>query len=325
MTDTTETTEPTEPTEPIGSIEPTAPADPWALPTTAAAPPVGDAWAVSAEVLSSEEARKPRRAALLRWGAAALILLLSGTAAAVAVTAPERTKIPGLETPNDGRYAFPQLTLPPLPSGKPAPHASGTDGRHYADLRQLLLTPPKGATVSAASAAASPAPSSSASASATAAPTATAAAADAADWVPCTGYAARDKDPAKFNALLAENACRAATKRVWTTPDGTRTEIWLLRFGSAVEAGAFYLKMNQGDLKDVPGLEYAYLSIAPSVDSTSSTAFTKTTAGSKNEPVGRVAYVQASDIAAAVVMTNPQGVPVQAFRQVTILQNNMLH
>jgi len=321
MTDTTDTTEPTRPTEPTAPAETTAPADPWALPTTAAAPPAGDAWAVSAEVLSSEEARKPRRVALLRWGAAALVLLLSGTAAAVAVTAPERTKIPGLETPNDGRYAFPQLTLPPLPSGKPAPHASGSDGRHHADLRQLLLPAPRGASLSAASPAASPAPSTSISAT----PTATAAAADAADWVPCTSYAARDKDPAKFNALLAENACRAATKRVWTTPDGTRTEIWLLRFGSLVEAGAFYLRMNQGDLKDVPGLEYAYLSIAPSVDGTSSTAFTKTTAGSKNEPVGRVAYVQANDIAAAVVMTNPQGVPVQAFRQVTILQNNMLH
>ncbi|MFD0529335.1 hypothetical protein ACFQ1I_24460 [Kitasatospora arboriphila] len=114
--------------------------------SVAGTPAPGDAWGRAPELLESAGADRPRsRATLLRWGAAALVLLLSGTGAALAVAAPDRTDIPGLATPNDGRYAFPPLTLPPLPSGKPAPDDAASYGRHFADLRGLLLPLPEGA------------------------------------------------------------------------------------------------------------------------------------------------------------------------------------
>ncbi|WP_045305041.1 hypothetical protein [Saccharothrix sp. ST-888] len=293
---------------------------------------------------AAEDVRKPRRTTALRWGAAALLLLLSGTATAVAVTAQPRTDMPGLRTASDGRYAFPPLTLPPLPSGRPAPGADPANRRHYADLRLLLLPVPKGAsdasgasasastTPSAdttSSASASPSASASASAPATSAPASVSAAgtmpAAGAAWAKCSDYADRFKSPATRTALLNENACRAATQRVWTAPDGTRTEIWLLSFGSEAEAGAFYRDLGTEQLKDVPALTDVHLPIDVGPGSRARLMSAGKTAGGAKDPVGRVAGLVNGDVFASVAMTNPRGVPVSAFQQVTILQANMLN
>ncbi|MER5638369.1 hypothetical protein ABT095_15590 [Kitasatospora sp. NPDC002227] len=261
------------------------------------------------EVLEAGEPEQPKapksRRGLVRLAAAALVFALTGTAAALAVAAPERTALPGLRTPNDGRYSFAPLTLPALPSGKPKPDGVASVSRHYADLRGLLLPEPKGATREPV---------------AHATPQTT----DAA-FVRCTDYAARDLHPALYTTLLTESACRAAAERVWTGPDGTRTELWLLGFGSAAEAGPFYLKAASDNPIDLPGLQDLDSGFVP-VGSQTVSAYraTQKTAGDHREPIGRVGYLQAGDVLAVVVMTNPKGVPAQAFRQVVTLQDQLL-
>ncbi|AUG78743.1 hypothetical protein CFP65_3973 [Kitasatospora sp. MMS16-BH015] len=302
----------------------------------------GTGEAPAADLLAAE----PRRArpGLLRWGAAALVLLLTGAGAAFAVTAPERTDLPGLRTPNDGRYAFAPLSLPPLPPGRPAFTSAGSAGHHYADLRQLLLPMPKGATpvVLPGRGAGNPAPtgaSPSAGATASPKPTATPSApttpagsptgARPADGlvgkVGCTDYAARDLHPAQVTALLTEAACRSAAERVWTGPDGTRAELWLLRFGSGDEAGAFYLKAASDDPIELPGLkdvDNGFVQL--NAMTASALRATAKTAGPGQDPVGRVAYLRVGDVYALVALTNPKGVPAQAFRQVTMDQDDLL-
>jgi hypothetical protein len=293
---------------------------------------------------AAEEAREAHRATALRWGAAALLLLLSGTATAVAMTAQARTDIPGLRTANDGRYVFPALTLPPLPSGRPVPSADKGNRRHYADLRGLLLPAPRGASdvsgppsipvpVSAGSSANS-APSVSSSPAASAGPAAStdpsaSAATDAASvsasagWAKCSEFTDRYRSPALPTAALDENACRAATKRVWTGPDGTRTEIWLLSFGSGTEAGSLYRDLGPSDLKGVPALTAAPGRIDAGTGTVPKLFATKET-GSTGDPVGREVLFSDGDVFASIVMTDPKGVPLQAFQQVTLLQEAML-
>ncbi|MEU9129261.1 hypothetical protein AB0D08_14345 [Kitasatospora sp. NPDC048540] len=338
--------EPAEPAADADAVPPHTPApeQPWGP------PPIGeptlDAWSLSAEALQAEQARRPRRTAMLRWGGAAVIAVLTATAAAVAVTTPDRTSLPGLRTPNDGRYAFPQLTLPPLPSGKAEPAKAGLH-RHYADLRQLLLPAPAGATLeqpatasagaaaSGSPTAAAPSPAASAAPaspgapgtpgdgpSATASPT-TAAAVPAAAWSDCNDFAATDKNAPKITASLLESACLAATKRVWTGPDGTRTEIWLLRFGSNTEANRFYERAGtKSEPKDAAPLKRSGLVFQsmPTVASQARAADEK----ADGRPVAEAADIAAGDVVARIVMTNPKGVQEQAFRQVTVLQADLL-
>ncbi|MEV6211438.1 hypothetical protein [Kitasatospora sp. NPDC051914] len=326
-------------TDTTGHVPPAAPpAAPTAAPEVLAAPPAaavppqpgpeqpgppavaGDAWSPAPELLEAAASdRRRTRAALLRWGAVALVLLLSGTAAALAVTAPDRTDIPGLATPGDGRYAFPPLTLPQLPSGKPDPGQVAAAGRHYADLRGLLLPPPRGAVLeqpTATGKAASPA-------AAGAAPSGASAAAAGVPWLACTDYAAGDGARARLDAAMAEYACRAATRRTWTAADGTRTDIWLFRFGSQNEAHGLFGEIGWSEPKGVPALHSADVEVDPSLP----TSMLTTQAGdqkAKNGPTARAAYLQQGDVVAGIVMTNPDGVAVQAYRQVALLQSQML-
>jgi hypothetical protein len=289
------------------------------------------------EELAEQQAhRARRRKAAVRWSCAALVFALAGTGTALAVTAPERTDIPGLATPSDGRYTFPPLTLPPLPAGKAAPNGTGKS-LHYADLRHLLLPAPKEAGGSLAAptfpapsarptASGTPEPAPSATASPAATPTAapTAAAAPA-DWVPCDALLAEQQDPAKLRATLLENACRAATVREWTATDGTRTQIRLLRFGSSKESWNTYTSLRSKSApKAAPDTKSTDHEKWDEVDGVELTAVESTANGPKGGPTARIAYVSAADVLAVITMTNPAGVPVAPFRQVVTLQSDLL-
>ncbi|MEV8098287.1 hypothetical protein [Kitasatospora sp. NPDC085879] len=247
------------------------------------------------------------RAGLVRWGAAALVLLLSGTGAALAVAAPDRTDIPGLATPGDGRYAFPPLTLPPLPAGKAAPEEPSSYGRHFADLRGLLLPPPKGAVLEQA---AGTAPSASA-------------AAPGVPWLPCAAYTADNSAKAGLDAGMAEFACRAATRRTWTAADGTRTDIWLFRFGSRAEASGMLAQLGSSRPKGVPVLGFSDTAVDPALGPASLTV-RASDEKANGRPTARAAFLAQGDVAASIVMTNPRGVAEQAYRQVALLQSQML-
>ncbi|MEV7598979.1 hypothetical protein AB0O91_16500 [Kitasatospora sp. NPDC089797] len=351
--------------QPPAPENPWAPDNPWAADAAhadaahAADGPQG--WpAAPEESAESEEERAARRTrrrrAAVRWSCAALVFALAGTGTALAVTAPERTDLPGLATASDGRYTFPPLTLPPLPSGKAAPDLKdkgsghGADqgkGSHQADLRQLLLPAPKeaggsvnppsfpaptgSATSSAtpsASSSASAAPSATASGTPSAGPAASASApagAAPADWVPCDAMTGDLQNPARLRELLLQYVCRGATVREWTASDGTRTRIRLLRFGSSAEAWSTFSRLrSEAQLKVAPDaktVQYGDWGIPEGIELTRKDS---RETGAKDVPTTRVAYVSASDVMAVVTMTNPRGVPAAAFRQVVTLQSDLL-
>ncbi|WP_354641671.1 hypothetical protein [Kitasatospora camelliae] len=312
---------------------PAAAPDPWALPD-AALPgqlPPGDALPAG---LPPAEPKPPRdRKKLIRLGAAAAVLVLTGTATAVAVTLPERTDLPGLQTPNDGRYTFPALALPPLPQGSAAP--TDSKSRHHADLRGLLLPAPREARPEpTATATATPAqPSATASPSASATATESAGASPSATptlppvpgrWVPCDGTGALGKDAAAITLKLTVNACRAAAAQGWTAKDGTRTEIRLLRFGSYAEANDVYGTLSQADgTKDLASAAVDLRNEYP-VGTGNLMVRSAPTVGKDGDPAGRVGYLLAGDLVAVIQLANPAGVPIQPFRQVVALQSSML-
>jgi hypothetical protein len=337
---------------PTGPVPPpTAPAlsaavpPPAAAPPFAAAPPPADMVWAGPELTPPAARRKPRAATVLRWGGALLLLAATGTATAFAVTTPPRTDLPGLATPNDGRYTFAPLALPQLPSGKSAPSVADPAGRHYADLRRLVLQPPNGAVTSAptatpaASTTASPSPS---PAAASASPAAGAGAstspspagspasgsahtpppASAAD---CADYARLDTPSSATAVRLAVNGCRTAATRVWTAADGTRTEIWLLRFGSSDEAARCYSDLTtNAELNAIPE------AVSTDDDFDFSHGVQSFPRGSRQKSadgerlLGKVVYLDEGDTLVTVLMTNPNGVADQAFRQVVTLQSDLL-
>ena len=117
--------------------------------------PVSTPTPVPVEELRTDEpstavpVKKERRVlrAALRWTAAVAVFVAAGASAAYGIAGMERTDVPGLATASDGRWVYPEITLPPLPSGSPGPFAeTNRAGAHYADLRALVLPAPEGAT-----------------------------------------------------------------------------------------------------------------------------------------------------------------------------------
>ncbi|MDY0811203.1 hypothetical protein [Kitasatospora purpeofusca] len=316
---------PAAPEEPLpGPPAPHAPEDAPAdvLPDAPAQAPGAAPAAVDAPRAEEDPAarRTRRRKAALRWSAAALVCALAGTGSALAVTAPERTDIPGLATRSDGRYVFPALTLPPLPSGSAVPRENKS--RHAADLRRLLLPAPREAVGTLAPAAtASPTASPTGGTSPSASGTAPA----LAERLDCTTLLADEKDPAKLHALLVQYACRAATAREWTASDGTRTRIRLMAFGSSKEAWPPFVELrDHGNPKDIDGLRSV---TPPDWDMLYGVNFTvrETPPGAPGtQPAARLAYLSAGDIVAVITMTNPGGVSAAAFQQVVTFQSALL-
>ncbi|MFB7943840.1 hypothetical protein ACFC6L_02870 [Kitasatospora phosalacinea] len=275
----------------------------------------------------AERSRADRRR---RWqvGGALLLAVVTGTAATVLVALPERTDVPGLATPNDGRYAFPELTLPPLPVGASAPAGSELK-THAADLRALLLPLPAGAVATTPSAApsTSPAPSASASASASGAPSSSASAEPslppvAGRWIPCDRDAMLATDDA-YALRLTTDACRGAAAQGWTAADGTRTELRLFRFGSGDEAADYFAgarMMNR--TKDVGTTRLDDDGVYPIAAGQADVRLSEERSG--GAPTGSLCWLQSGDVVALVQMTNPHGVPAQAFRQVVALQSSLL-
>ncbi|MFD8824026.1 hypothetical protein ACFV1C_16895 [Streptomyces sp. NPDC059605] len=250
--------------------------------------------------------KPPRRVlrAVARWTVAALVFGGFGAGTAFGIASMERTDVPGLATRSDGRWDYPGLSLPALPSGAPRPYSDGNVAEiHHADLRRLLLPAPAGAT------------------------------ADKkldGGWVSTEQYLseyARSERPA-LGRLLDDSAPRHIAARGWTMPDGTSTRIYLVRFNSTAFAQ---------DLLDsiiVTG------SAVPLVG-TSGTVLDEEWAGSKVagtssyvydevKPYGearvRQGYVVAGDTLALVVQSregreDAGSVP---FHQALILQNQLL-
>ncbi|MEU5078001.1 MULTISPECIES: hypothetical protein [Streptomyces] len=254
--------------------------------------------------------RKDRRAlrAALRWTAVAAVFCLVGAGTAYGISRMERTDLPGLATASDGRWDYPELVRPPLPPGSPGPLEAGNHaGTHYADLRALVLPAPRGATVEPG-------------------------ARGTDGWVPVKDFLADYADVEKRRELaqkLTDHGLRHIAGRGWTTPDGTRTTIRLLRFGTAAVSET----LLAGDLANtgapaypVRGAEYYALdeTFPPEAHMKGVTLFPYTEA----EPYGaeqvRQAYFSAGDTIAVITQTREGGVDAVPFRQTVTLQTELL-
>jgi endonuclease YncB( thermonuclease family) len=264
--------------------------------------------AAGAEQAKPARDRRRMLRAVGRWAAAAVVFAAVGTGAAYGITSMERTDVPGLATESDGRWDYPELVLPPLPEGSPAPFAEDNPaGAHYADLRELLLPAPKGATADKGLAG------------------------DKNGWLPKkTFLAAFEKDDREdLSQLLVDNGLRHIAARGWTMPDGTRTEIYLLHFNTAeqLEAGVWDEFTPFGE----PGFLPAGTEAWKDDDSYPAKAEIRdvvTTLYTEDKPYGdgqsRQAYLSAGDTLAVITQTGKGTAPAVPFQQTVALQSQLL-
>ena len=254
--------------------------------------------------------RKDRRVlrAALRWTAAVVVFAAAGAGTAYGVTQLKRTDVPGLATASDGRWDYPVITRPPLPSGSPGPFAADNKtNAHYADQRALLLPAPKGAKADASLRGTD-------------------------GWLPTKTFLAQYADTAERKELaqkLTDDGLRHIAARGWTTPDGTHTRIYLLQFDTAVAADELFS----------PGL-ISYDSPVYALDGAPATTYddsvsteildghVKASGYVEDKPVGpedvRQAYLSAGDTLGLIVQSRKGVAKAVPFKQTLTLQSQLL-
>ncbi|MEV7854190.1 hypothetical protein [Streptomyces sp. NPDC088183] len=251
--------------------------------------------------------KPPRRVlrAVARWTVAAVVLGGLGAGTAFGITSMERTDVPGLATESDGRWDYPQLSLPALPAGSPRPYSDGNVAEiHHADLRRLLLPAPVGATVDKKL---------------------------DGGWVSTERYLSEYEKDSRSDVAqtLKDAAPRHVAARGWTMPDGTSTRIYLVQFNSTAFAQHF-MDSTSGSGSEVPlvGAPETVLdegwSGAGKVPGTSSYVYGE--AKPYGEARVRQGYVVAGDTLALVVQSRKgkESTPGVPFHQTVILQNQLL-
>ncbi|WP_327245154.1 hypothetical protein [Streptomyces sp. NBC_01320] len=287
--------------EPVAAAEPV----PATEPVPASEPPVApeQAFPVAQPVPAPKPSRRVLRA-VARWTAAVLVLGGLGTGTALGITSMERTDVPGLATEGDGRWDYPELSLPALPAGSPRPFNEANVAEvHHADLRKLLIPAPAGATADKKL---------------------------TGGWVSTTQFVSefrRDKR-GELTQLLDDSALRHIAARGWTMPDGTRSRVYLLQFNSTAYAQGLrddtYVSSTPGIPLDWPtDLQMDESWNGGKVPETVVYAFGETKTGK-----GRIheAYIQAGDTLALVIHSQ-QGEKIAEqipFRQTLILQTQLL-
>ncbi|WP_018548459.1 hypothetical protein [Streptomyces sp. LaPpAH-108] len=250
--------------------------------------------------------RRPRLRAALRWAAAVAVFAVAGTGTAYGITLMDRTDVPGLATRSDGRWDYPELVRPPLPAGSPGPLAAANKaGAHYADLRALVLPAPHGATLDPALKGDD-------------------------GWVTMKDflapYAASGRPDVR--QMLVDNGLRHIAARGWTTPDGTRTRIYLLQFDTAAVAEDVLGKQFTGYAEPrypvaaagTYQLEEPYP--AARVKGVSVVDFNEARPYGKEQL--RMAYLGAGDTVAMITQTRAGGVGTVPFWQTLTLQSELL-
>ncbi|WP_245727601.1 hypothetical protein [Streptomyces vietnamensis] len=264
--------------------------------------------APEAEVLEPAAPPRSRRVlwAVARWTAALVVCGGVGAGTAMGITALDRNDVPGLATESDGRWEYPQLRLPALPADRPRPFTEGNDGEiHYADVRELLLPAPAGATAD---------------------PKLNGGFVPTDSYLSLYGKESRDE----VKRALTDSTLRHVAARGWTTPDGTRTSIHLLRFSSVAFAEAFKDEVVDAEAADGPdarpdGVEALVLeSFADDIGVSGTSVY----AFREKKPYGpeqvRWAYVQAGDTLALITQTRKGEALAVPFQQTVTLQNQLL-
>ncbi|GAA0301749.1 hypothetical protein GCM10010302_45260 [Streptomyces polychromogenes] len=272
-------------------------------------PAVEAAEAVGASGPPVPPAPKDRRRlrAVLRWTAAILVFGAAGAGTAYGITRPARTEVPGLSTKDDGRWAYPVLARPTPPPGAPLPFApDNPDGIHYADLTQLLLPAPQGS-----------APDAGLKLEKDSAVTVDT---FLAEYEP----SARDKLRQQFDL----DGLRQIAARGWTTPDGTRTRIYLLRFHASGFADRFKGCGFGMELNGVKGIDSDEVwgkakaaQVSPALEGVKVLAETVPFGDEQT----RVGCVPSGDVQALILQNRKGGAAAVPLHQAVILQDQLLH
>jgi hypothetical protein len=229
------------------------------------------------------------------------VVLLAGLGAgtAVAVTAPPRTRLPGLHTPPDGRWSYPALSLPTLPAGVAAP--SSADGySHQADLRPLLLPEPIGATADHSFP-------------------------GAGAWYPESDFVhGYSTGQPQLAAALGDYGVRHIAARAWTTPDGTHTELYLMGFRSTNSAADTDTVLVSPQVQP-PGIGDLQTVSAPDPRLTPLAGTVRSRPAGGGHPAVTVLLWTVGDTDALLVLSHPREVPLNALVQTALLQNELLH
>ncbi|MFD0356197.1 hypothetical protein ACFVHW_21030 [Streptomyces sp. NPDC127110] len=270
--------------------------------TTAPAP---EAPAAAPQAPAAPKDRRALRAAL-RWTAAVLVFAAAGAGTAYGITRADRTDVPGLSTEADGRWTYPALAKPTLPPGAALPFATDNkDGIHYAGLTQLLLPAPLGST-------------------------------------PDTGLKLEKDSAVTVDTLLEEyegtarekmkqgftdNGLRQIAARGWTTPDGTRTRVYLLRFHASGFADTFTGCGPDMNLNGVNRIEtdsaWGKARIAQAAPDPTGVTVLEESVPFGDEQV-RAGCVQSGDIQAVILQSRKGGAAVVPLHQAVILQQQLL-
>lgn len=247
-----------------------------------------------------------RLRAALRWTAVAAVFATLGAGTAYGITRMERTDVPGLATESDGRWDYPRITRPPLPAGAGPYDAEDPESVHAADLRALLLPAPAGATEDKALRGED-------------------------GWLSGKDFVtvfAEKEDRAEVLQMMTDHGLRHVAARGWTTPDGTRTHIHLLRFATGEVGYRVY-----EELVGYGAPTYAVVG-APSAgfdDRYPSAADPRGLiryAYDEERPRGpehvRQAYVRAGDVIALIVQSRRGTAAAVPFQQTVTLQSQLL-
>lgn len=300
---------PAQPTAPDRAPQETAP-EQWAAPAAPGAEaPAADA--APADPFAAPEVPagpKDRRKlfAALRWTAAVLVFAAVGTGVAHQVTQPERTDIPGLSTTSDGRWVYPALSRPTLAPGAAVPFAEDNEnGIHYAGLTQLLLPAPTGST-----------PDSTLKLEK--------------DEAVSVDTFLEEYEPGareKMKEQFANEGLRQIAGRGWTTPDGTRTRVYLLRFHASGFVDTFKGCGRDMALNGVK-LMGADLDWSKNKTGQSAPSLNFVSLFAESKPVGdeqvKAGCIQAGDIQAVILQTRKGEVATVPFHQTVILQHQLL-
>ncbi|WP_419996097.1 hypothetical protein [Streptomyces boninensis] len=248
-----------------------------------------------------------RKGPWLRAAAALLAFALAAGGGYYATTEADRGDLPALATKGDGRWDYPELKLPALPAGTPGPFAAANTGNvHHADLRDLLLPAPAGAE---------PDPG----------------LPGKDGWLSNAAYAkayAKD-DRDELLQELSDNAVRHIAATGWTTPDGTRTRIYLLQFNRGPIAVHFDRRCFNGTMEPASRLVGAPTA---EVDDGWRDAYEldnlQLNVYDDAKPRGaehvRQAYIYAGDTIGIVVQSRKGEAPRLPFRQALVLQQQLL-
>ncbi|MFE1438332.1 hypothetical protein [Streptomyces sp. NPDC058739] len=247
--------------------------------------------------------------AVTRWVAAVAVFAAVGTGTAYGIASVERGDVPGLATEADGRWDYPELTLPPLPAGSPGPFAEGNrENAHYADLRALVLPAPAGAKEDKALRGED-------------------------GWLETTDYLAEypdDDHREQVRQKLVDTGLRHIAARGWTTPDGVSTRVYLLHFATAEMVDA----QIASDTVSYSTPSYLVRGVHDAVQDeefpeAAAVSGIKRVAYTEPAPHGpehvRLGYLSAGDVYAVIIQSRKGGeVPAVPFQQTVVLQSQLL-